>query len=109
MDESVVPNAMKVLTAVTPEGARSYLDHKSAVMENPALQALPAKYKLLVGIGVAAALRSGTCALMWTRMATEAGATEGEIAEAILVARLMTMATVNSAAEDAFAWLDGGV
>ena len=108
MEQNAIPNAMKVLTAVSPEGAQSYLDHKAAVMENPELQALPAKYKLLVGIGVAAALRSNSCALMWTKMAKQAGATQAEIAEAILVSRLMTMATVNSAAEDALTWLHEG-
>ena len=106
MEESMIPNAMKVLTAVTPVGAKSYLDHKAAVMENPELQALPAKYKLLVGIGVAAALQSSSCTLMWTKMATQAGVTQAEISEAILVSRLMKMATVNSAVEDALTWLD---
>ena len=106
MEENAIPNAMKVLTAVSPEGAQSYLDHKAAVMENPELQALPAKYKLLVGIGVAAALQSSSCTLMWTKMATQAGVTQAEISEAILVSRLMKMATVNSAVEDALTWLD---
>jgi len=75
-------------------------------MENPELQALPAKYKLLVGIGVAAALQSSTCTVMWSKLARQAGATQAEIAEAILVARLMKMATVNDSAADALAWLD---
>jgi len=106
VEQNAIPNAMKVLTAVSPEGAQSYLDHKAAVMENPELQALPAKYKLLVGIGVAAALQSSSCTLMWTKMATQAGVTQAEISEAILVSRLMKMATVNSAVEDALTWLD---
>ena len=77
----------------------------AAVMENPDLQAVPTKYKLLVGIGVAAALQSSTCTLMWTKLAKQAGATQAEIAEAILVSRLMKMATVNDTAADALAWI----
>jgi alkylhydroperoxidase/carboxymuconolactone decarboxylase family protein YurZ len=42
---------------------------------------------------------------MWTKQAKQAGATDAEIAEAILVARLMKMATVNDTAADALAWL----
>ena len=96
---------MDLLRSVSPEGARTYLEHKTATLENPALSSVPPKYKLLVGIGVAAALQSGTCTLMWTKMAKQAGATEEEIVEAILVSRLMKMATVNDTAAEAFAWL----
>jgi len=96
---------MDILRAVSPDGAKTYMDHKAAVMDNPQLQAVPQKYKLLVGIGVAAALQSSTCTLMWTKQARQAGATDAEIAEALLVARLMKMATLNDAAAEALAWL----
>ncbi len=43
---------------------------------------------------------------MWTRLAKQAGVTEAEIAEAILVSRPMKSATVNDTAADAFAWLE---
>jgi len=97
---------MDILRAAAPEGAKTYLDHKSAVMENPELQAVPTKYKLLIGIGVAAALQSSTCTLMRSKLAKQAGATQAEIAEAILVSRLMKMATVNDTAAEALAWLN---
>ena len=97
---------MDILRAVSPEGASTYMDHKAAVMDNPALMELSAKEKLLIGIGVSAALQSSTCTLMWTRLAKGAGATDGEIAEALLVSRLMKMATVNDTAADALAWLE---
>jgi AhpD family alkylhydroperoxidase len=96
---------MDILRAISPEGAKIYMDHKAAVMENAQLQAVPQKYKLLVGIGVAAALQSSTCTLMWTKLARQAGATDAEIAEAIMVSRLMKMATVNDTAAEALAWL----
>jgi AhpD family alkylhydroperoxidase len=86
-------------------GAKAYMEHRKAIMDNPQLQAVPAKYKLLVGIRVAAALQSSTCTLMWTRLAKQAGVTEAEIAEALLVSRLMKMATVNDTAADALACL----
>ena len=43
---------------------------------------------------------------MWTRLAKQAGVTEAEIAEAILVTRPMKVATVNETAADALAWLE---
>ena len=105
MSCSTVGTPMDILRAISPEGAKTYMDHRTAIMENPKLQAVPQKYKLLVGIGVAAALQSSTCTLMWTKLAKEAGVTDAEITEAILVARLMKMATVNDTAADALAWL----
>jgi len=105
MSDIAPPTPMDLLRAVSPEGAKTYLEHKTATMENPAFQAVPQKYKLLVGIGVAAALQSGTCTLMWTKLAKQAGATDQEIVEAILVSRLMKMATVNDTAAEAFAWM----
>jgi AhpD family alkylhydroperoxidase len=98
---------MDALRAISPEGAKTYMDHKAATMENPQLQAVPAKHKLLIGIGVAAALQSSTCTLMWTKLAKQAGASDAEIAEAILVSRLMKMATVNDTAAEALVWLKG--
>ena len=105
MEASAKPSPMEIMRNTVPEGAKIYLEHKAAVMENPELQAVPTKYKLLVGIGVAAALQSSTCTVMWSKLARQAGATQAEIAEAVLVSRLMKMATVNDAAADALAWL----
>jgi AhpD family alkylhydroperoxidase len=105
MSSTTVGTPMDILRATSPEGAKIYMDHRSAVMENPALQAVPTKQKLLIGIGVAAALQSSTCTLMWTKLAKQAGVSDAEIAEAILVSRLMKMATVNDTAADALAWL----
>ncbi len=106
MKDTATPTPMDILRSAAPLGAATYLDHKASIMENPELQAVPTKYKLLVGIGVAAALQSSTCTLMWTKLARQAGATQAEIAEAILVSRLMKMATVNDTAADALSWLN---
>jgi len=101
------PNPMEILSRISPAGARTYMEHRAAIMENPELAALSLKTKLLVGIGVAASLQSRRCTVMWTRQARAAGATDGEIVEAILTARLMKSATVNDAAAEALAWLAG--
>ena len=105
MADQTLPTPMDILRAISPEGAKTYMDHRAATMDNPALQTVPLKYKLLIGIGVAASLQSSTCTLMWTKQAKQAGVSDVEVAEAILVARLMKMATVNDTAADALAWL----
>ncbi len=99
------PNPMEILGRISPIGARSYMEHRAAIMDNPALAALSLKTKLLVGIGVAAALQSSRCTLMWTKQARAAGVADAEIVEAVLAARLMKAATVNDAAAEALAWL----
>jgi AhpD family alkylhydroperoxidase len=96
---------MEIMKSISPEGERTYMEQRAAVLDNPKLQALDKKVKLLIGIGVAASLQSTTCTLMWTKLAKKAGATNDEIAEAILVSRLMKAATVNDTAADALAWL----
>lgn len=106
MDDRSKPTPMDILSAVSAEGAKTYMDHRAAIMEGREFRALPPKVKLLVGIGVAAALQSSTCTLMWTRLARQSGATDAEIVEAILVSRLMKMATVNDTAAEALAWLN---
>lgn len=105
MNHATKPTPMELLKAVSPAGAKTYMEHRAAIMDDPRFQALPLKIKLLVGIGVAAALQSSTCTLMWTRLAKEEGASETEIVETILVSRLMKMATVNDTAAEALAWL----
>ncbi len=101
-------NPMEIMKAISPEGARTYMEHRGAIMENSELSALPTKTKLLVGIGVAAALQSERCTLMWTKQARAAGISDAEIVEAVLTARLMKAATVNDAAAAALAWLQEG-
>jgi len=96
---------IEIMAEVSPLAAKTYLDHRASVMENPELQSLPLKVKLLIGIGVASALQSSTCTLMWVKQAKKAGATDAEIAEALMVARLMKAATVNDTAIEALRWM----
>lgn len=102
-ESTLIP--MQILQAISPEGARMYMDIRNATMDNQALQAVPLKYKLLIGIGVASVLQSETCTLMWVKQARQAGVSDDEIVEAILVARLMKMATVTDTVAEALAWL----
>ncbi len=98
---------IEVLGRFSPVAMKTYMNHRAEVLENPEAQALTLKEKLLIGIGVAAALQSSMCTLMWSKQARKAGATDAEIAEAIMVSRLMKAATVNDTAETAVKWLLG--
>ena len=86
---------MDLLKHFAPEFAENQLQEKALIFENEKYQKVPNKYKMLVGIGVAAALGSDTCTQMWTKMAKQNGVTKEEIIEAINVARYMKQATVN--------------
>src|SRR3972149_9506146 len=86
---------MELLKEFAPEFAKNQMEEKSLIFENEKYQKVPNKYKMLVGIGVAASLGSDTCTQMWTKMAKQNGVTNKEIVEAMQVARYMKQATVN--------------
>jgi AhpD family alkylhydroperoxidase len=93
---------MELLKGLAPEFAKNQMEEKSLLFDNPNYQAVPAKYKLLIGIASAAIVGSDTCTQMWVKMAKEAGVTRKEIVEAIMVARYMKQATVNDTVSNAF-------
>jgi AhpD family alkylhydroperoxidase len=93
---------MELLKGFAPEFAKNQMEEKALLFENPNYQAVPAKYKLLIGIASAAIIGSDTCTQMWVKMAKEQGVTNKEITEAIMVARYMKQATVNDTASSAF-------
>lgn len=86
---------MDLLKEFAPEFAKNQLDEKALLFENENYHKVPNKYKLLIGIGVAAALGSDTCTQMWLKQAIQLGVSKAEIVEAIMVARYMKQATVN--------------
>jgi AhpD family alkylhydroperoxidase len=88
-------NPMELLKEFAPEFAQNQMDERSLLFEHPDYQAIPGKYKLLIGIAAAAIAGSDTCTQMWVKMAKENGVTDAEIIEAIMVARYMKQATVN--------------
>lgn len=98
---------MELLKHFAPEFANNQMDEKSLIFENEKYQKVPNKYKMLVGIGVAAALGSDTCTLMWTKMAKQNGVANEEIVEAMQVARYMKQATVNDTIANSLKSLDG--
>lgn len=55
---------IEILGKFSSVAKTTFLNHRAEVMENPEVQALPPKVKLLIGIGVVAALQSSMCTLM---------------------------------------------
>lgn len=96
---------MDLIKQFAPEFAQNQMEEKSLLFDHPRYQAVPARYKALIGVAVAAALGSEKCTEMWAHQAKERGATAGEITEAIMVARFMKQATVNATAAKALTWL----
>lgn len=86
---------MELLKHFAPEFAQNQMEEKALIFENDKYQKVPNTYKMLIGIGVAAALGSDTCTQMWTKIAKQNGVTNEEIVEAMNVARYMKQATVN--------------
>jgi AhpD family alkylhydroperoxidase len=93
---------MDLLKELAPEFAKNQMEARSLLFENERYQRVPAKYKMLTGIAVAAALGSDMCTRMWTKQAMEKGVTREEIVEAVMIARFMKQATVNDTAAGAF-------
>jgi hypothetical protein len=52
---------MDLLKHFAPEFAENQMQEKALIFENDKYQKIPNKYKMLVGIGVAAALARDTC------------------------------------------------
>ena len=92
---------MQLLIEFAPEFAQNQMDEKALLFEHPNYQAVPTKYKMLIGIAAAAISGSDTCTQMWVKMAKDKGVTNEEIIEAIMVARYMKQATVNDTASNA--------
>jgi alkylhydroperoxidase/carboxymuconolactone decarboxylase family protein YurZ len=93
---------MELLKDFAPEFAKLQMDEKALLFENEKYQAIPKKYKLLAGIAAAAVLNSDTCSRMWVKQAKDAGISNQEITEAIMVARYMKQATVNDTVSNSF-------
>lgn len=97
---------IELLKEIAPEFAKNQMDEKALIFEHPNYQAIPAKYKLLIGIAAAAIAGSDTCTQMWVKMAKDKGITKAEITEAVMVARYMKQATVNDTVSNAFQMIE---
>ena len=100
-------NPMELLKQFAPEFAQNQMEEKTPIFENEKYQKVPNKYKILIGIGVAASLGSDTCTQMWTNMAKQNDITNEEIVEAMQVARYMKQATVNDTIANSLRVLKG--
>lgn len=98
---------MELLKHFAPEFAQNQMEEKTLIFENDKYQKVPNKYKILVGIGVAAALGSDTYTQVWIKMAKQNGVTNEEIVEAVQVARYMKHATVNDTIANSLKLLEG--
>ena len=98
---NIMKSPMDLPKEFAPEFAQNQMDEKVLIFEHPNYQAVPTKYKLLIGIAAAAISGSDTCTQMWVKMAKDNGITNAEITEAIMVARYMKQATVNDTVSNA--------
>jgi AhpD family alkylhydroperoxidase len=93
------PRPMRVLAKINPEFVFEQARSKKFVMEQPHI---PAKYKHLIMIAVAAAVESEMCTTTFMRGAKIAGVTKEEIAETIMVARQAKGSTIFAVAVEGF-------
>jgi AhpD family alkylhydroperoxidase len=85
------PKPMIALAKCIPEMVIKQAEDSKFVMELPSI---PAKYKNLIMMAVAAATASSKAASVFGMMAKRSGASKEEIAEAIIVARMALANTV---------------
>ncbi|TDA69974.1 MAG: carboxymuconolactone decarboxylase family protein [Clostridia bacterium] len=100
-----MPGPMKQLATLKPEMVFEHARSKQFAFSG---EAIPAKYKALINVAVAAALGSRECIVNQTRIALGQGATGQEIVEALIAARFVKSSTIFSTAEDALALLGAG-
>lgn len=80
-----VATPLKVM-ALRPGTLTTFMAHRNQVMENGPLSE---KTRALIGTGVAVAMRSDQCIKTQSATARDAGATDAEIAQAVLMASVM--------------------
>lgn len=80
-----VPTPLKVM-ALRPGTLSTFMAHRNQVMENGPLSE---KTRSLIGAGIAVAMRSPQCIKTQSDTARAAGATDDEIAQAVLIASVM--------------------
>jgi AhpD family alkylhydroperoxidase len=80
-----VPTPLRVM-ALRPGTLTTFMAHRNQIMEDGPLSE---KSRSLIGIGVAVAMRSSQCIKTQSSTARSAGATEDEIAQAVLMASVM--------------------
>jgi len=96
------PRPMVLLSKLMPEMIAKQAEDRKFVVELPHV---PAKYKHLIMIGVAAAVSSHLCTETFVKIAHRAGVSKEEIAEAIITARFALGSTVFASAVEGMEYL----
>jgi alkylhydroperoxidase/carboxymuconolactone decarboxylase family protein YurZ len=85
------PRPMVLMSKVLPQWIPRQAEERKFVFDLPNI---PAKYKHLIMVAVAAAVSSHLCTETFIKLAKRSGVTNGEIAEAIIAARFALASTV---------------
>ena len=96
------PRPMVLMSRVVPEWIPRQAQERKFIFDLPNV---PAKYKHLIMIGVAAAVSSHMCTETFIKQAHRAGVSDEEIGEAILAARFALASTVFAAATEGLEYL----
>lgn len=97
------PRPMVLMSKIAPQMVFRHAQDRKFVLDQPNI---PAKYKHLIMIAVAAAVSSHSCTTTYIKMARRSGVTKEEIAEAIITARLTLGSTVVSTAMEGLEYLN---
>ena len=96
------PRPMVLMSKVLPEWIPKQAQERKFVFNLPHI---PAKYKHLIMIAVAASVSSHMCTETFIKIAKRAGVSEEEIAEAIIAARFALASTVFASATEGLEYL----
>ncbi len=96
------PRPMVLMSKVIPEMVFKQAQDRKFVFDLPHV---PAKYKHLIMIAVAAAVSSHLCTETFIKIAKRSGASDQEIGEAIIAARFALASTVFASATDGLEYL----
>ena len=89
------PRPMVLMSKMVPEAVLRQASERKFVFDLPAV---PAKYKHLISVAVAAAASSHLCTETFVRLAKRAGASKEEIGETLLTAKFALGSTVFASA-----------
>jgi len=96
------PRPMVLMPKVLPEWIPKQAQERKFVFDLPHI---PAKYKHLIMIAVAAAVSSHLCTETFIKIAKRAGVSKKEIGEAIIAARFALASTVFASATEGLEYL----
>jgi len=91
------PRPMVLMSKVLPQWIPRQAEERKFVFDLPNI---PAKYKHLIMVAVAAAVSSHLCTETFIKLAKRSGVSKEEIGEAIVAARFALASTVFAAAEE---------